>query len=225
MKARTGRARWCRAFGAAVLFHGFLALGAAALLPSWLSMPTPPVIEVELVGESSGGGRGGESSPSGAASFDDAFPILRGGEEGALREAVADAGSTAAGGAAPGTGEGTGSGTGTGSGAGEGDGTGAGHGSGEEEGPVEGPQLLSAVQPQYPEGARRDSVEGTTVVGLVISAEGAVTSAWVEETSGDSRLDEAAVVAVYGWRFVPARQGGAAVASRSRVPVVFQLRG
>ncbi|MBF1127629.1 MAG: energy transducer TonB, partial [Dialister invisus] len=87
-----------------------------------------------------------------------------------------------------------------------------------------GPQILSAPSPSYPESARASNVEGTTVVGLIISVNGNVTSAWVESSSGNSILDQTAVNAVYGWQFVPAKQNGVAVEAQSRVPVSFTLK-
>lgn len=122
-----------------------------------------------------------------------------------------------------GTGSSTGSGSGTGSGGGNGSGAGTGNGDGND-GITMGPQILSAPSPSYPESARASNVEGTTVVGLIISVNGNVTSAWVESSSGNSILDQTAVNAVYGWQFVPAKQNGVAVEAQSRVPVSFTLK-
>lgn len=122
-----------------------------------------------------------------------------------------------------GFGSGTGSGSGTGFGGGNGSGAGTGNGDGND-GVTMGPQILSAPSPSYPESARASKVEGTTVVGLIISVNGNVTSAWVESSSGNSILDQTAVNAVYGWQFVPAKQNGVAVEAQSRVPVSFTLK-
>lgn len=126
-----------------------------------------------------------------------------------------------------GDGHGTGVGPGTGSGSGGGNGSGHGTGNGSGEGPgngnTMGPQLLSAPEPKYPESARRANIEGTTIVGLTIGIGGTVESAWVESTSGSDVLDAEAVKAVYRWRFVPAKQNGAAIEVNSRVPVTFRL--
>ena len=108
---------------------------------------------------------------------------------------------------------------------GGGNGSGAGTGNGDgNDGVTMGPQILSAPSPSYPESARASNVEGTTVVGLIISINGNVTSAWVESSSGNSILDQTAVNAVYGWQFVPAKQNGVAVEAQSRVPVSFTLK-
>lgn len=133
------------------------------------------------------------------------------------------------GGTGTGTGTGTGSGTGSGSGggSGSGDGNGDGNGSGGESGGGEttGIQILSAPAPSYPESARRAGISGTTVVGMTVSTDGSVSSAWVESSSGNSTLDSAAVSAVYSWRFVPAKQNGTPVTANSRVPITFNLNG
>ena len=123
-----------------------------------------------------------------------------------------------------GTGSGTGPGSGSGSGGGHGSGIGTGTGSGIGPGATIGPQILSSPIPAYPESARVANIEGTTVVGLIIGVDGGVSSAWVESSSGNSDLDNAAVNAVYGWQFVPAKQNGVAVEAQSRVPVSFSLR-
>lgn len=126
-----------------------------------------------------------------------------------------------------GTGSGTGSGSGSGSGGGTGDGNGDGYGSGNGGGSgggeTTGIQILSAPAPSYPESARRAGISGTTVVGMTVSTDGSVSSAWVESSSGNSTLDSAAVSAVYSWRFVPAKQNGTPVTANSRVPITFNL--
>lgn len=126
-----------------------------------------------------------------------------------------------------GTGSGTGSGSGSGSGGGTGDGNGDGYGSGSGDGSgggeTTGIQILSAPAPSYPESARRAGISGTTVVGMTVSTDGSVSSAWVESSSGNSTLDSAAVSAVYNWRFVPAKQNGTPVTANSRVPITFNL--
>lgn len=75
---------------------------------------------------------------------------------------------------------------------------------------VEPPELVSAIEPVYPEGA-----EGAVdvVLRLTIDAEGAVTTVEVAESAG-AAFDEAAVAAARQFRFVPARRGGVALATR-----------
>lgn len=125
-----------------------------------------------------------------------------------------------------GIGSGTGSGIGSGNGSGIGSGTGSGTGSGvgSNTAPPTSPSILSAPDPKYPESARRANVEGAVGVGLVIGAQGSVTSAWVAESSGNAALDQAAVDAVYKWRFAPGTVNGSPVETQSRVRVNFSLR-
>lgn len=133
-------------------------------------------------------------------------------------------GSGSGNGTGSGSGDGTGTGYGSGTGSGSGDGIGNGNGEGSGGGVTEGPQILSREEPVYPSAARSAGISGTTVVGFIIEADGSVSSAWVEQSSGNSSLDSAAVQSVQSWRFVPARQNGIPVQSRSRVPIIFNLR-
>lgn len=153
--------------------------------------------------------------------------------EGSSSASSSDGGSGGGSGGGTGTGDGTGTGSGTGSGSGSGsgggtgdgngDGYGSGSGGGSGGGETTGIQILSAPAPSYPESARRAGISGTTVVGMTVSTDGSVSSAWVESSSGNSTLDSAAVSAVYSWRFVPAKQNGTPVTANSRVPITFNL--
>lgn len=97
---------------------------------------------------------------------------------------------------------GNGSGTGNGTGSGSGDGAGAGEGRGV---PVTPPRVVSAMQPKYPSSARSAGIEGVVGVKMLVNASGKVTEAIVVRSSGNAALDEAAVAAVYKWRFTPAK--------------------
>ena len=97
---------------------------------------------------------------------------------------------------------GNGSGTGSGTGSGSGDGAGAGEGRGV---PVTPPRVVSAMQPKYPSSARSAGIEGVVGVKMLVNASGKVTEAFVVRSSGNAALDEAAVAAVYKWRFTPAK--------------------
>ena len=101
-------------------------------------------------------------------------------------------------GSSTGSAEGSGSSSGTGSGAGDGAGDGRGV-------PVTPPRVVSAAQPKYPSSARNAGVEGVVGVKMLVNASGKVEEAFVVRSSGNAALDEAAVAAVYKWRFSPAK--------------------
>ena len=80
------------------------------------------------------------------------------------------------------------------------------------------------VKPRYPRKARRAGWEGTTVLKVLVGADGAPGRVTVDRTSGFDILDSAAVNAVERWRFHPARRAAAAESSWVRVPVAFRLK-
>ena len=95
-----------------------------------------------------------------------------------------------------------------------------------------GPARVEAVPlagdnppPVYPRLARQRGWEGLVSLKVRVSAGGEVEEVWVESTSGHGVLDQAALTAVKGWRFQPAREGVQAVAGVARVPIEFRLRG
>lgn len=178
------------------------------------------------------GGGGMAGSPPGAPT-PEPLPSAGGADMGRLAAqgglpVAADTGSgNGSGGAGSGSeGSGTGSarvgaGSGTGSGVGSGHG-GAGAGSGSGNGsarPLGGYQ----VTPRYPESARRQGIEGTSVLKMFITAQGQVEDVRVERSAGYGELDQAAMEAVRRWRFEPARRGGVAVAMWVVIPVAFKL--
>ena len=238
---------WPSAFGLSLLGHGALLCAVAGLM---LLFPPPQPnrepIEVDLVADVGGGGGGGGG---GAEAKEEELPKIHEAKatptlpppppqqqdeqaENDVHEIAPktdqaaqpsdSSASTSGSDSSDSGGSGSGSGGGNGSGTGSGDGSGTGDGSAQT-GETSGPQLLSAPAPAYPESARRAGISGTTVVGMTISTDGSVSSAWVESSSGNGTLDSAAVNAVYGWRFVPAKQNGTAITANSRVPVTFNL--
>lgn len=79
--------------------------------------------------------------------------------------------------------------------------------------------------PEYPAAARRRGEEGRVMLRVRVLASGRPADIEVVESSTHPRLDRAARAAVASWRFEPARQGGQAVDSWLRVPIVFRLEG
>lgn len=86
-----------------------------------------------------------------------------------------------------------------------------------------GPHVGHRIIPRYPESARRAGVQGTAVLRVRVLADGTVGELLIEQSSGNSDLDAAAVEAVRRWRFEAARRGGAPVAVWVLIPFRFTL--
>jgi protein TonB len=84
------------------------------------------------------------------------------------------------------------------------------------------PEAIERVPPEYPMQARVDGVSGTVTVVTLISTEGRVTDAFVEDSIPE--LDLEAMKAVRQWRFKPASTAGEPLAVWVRIPVKFTLR-
>lgn len=82
---------------------------------------------------------------------------------------------------------------------------------------------LQNPKPVYPPMSRRQGEEGKVVLRVRVSAQGTSLAVEIKQSSGFTRLDEAARAAVEKWRFVPARQGSEAVESSVLVPLNFTL--
>jgi TonB family protein len=85
------------------------------------------------------------------------------------------------------------------------------------------PVLISQTVAPYTPQARRDKLEGTVKLSIIIGPQGNVTD--VQETSerlGDG-LDESAIENVRTWKFSPARREGVPVAARFEVQIAFRL--
>ena len=80
------------------------------------------------------------------------------------------------------------------------------------------------VTPSYPASARRAGIEGTTLLGVRVEADGRVGDVVLKRSAGHPDLDHAAENAVRRWRFEPARRGADAVAVWVDLPVQFHLR-
>jgi len=83
------------------------------------------------------------------------------------------------------------------------------------------PVKLNEPALEYPPTAYRERVEGTVTVSYVINAEGTVENAQVSQSSGDSRLDQAAVDYVNRFRYRPATRKGQPTAVRVSKDVNF----
>jgi protein TonB len=81
----------------------------------------------------------------------------------------------------------------------------------------------SVSRPAYPAAALRRSAQGEALIRVHVGADGRPGQVQLARSSGDRDLDRAAVLAVRGWRFQPARDSGAPVAAWVVVPVAFSL--
>jgi len=78
------------------------------------------------------------------------------------------------------------------------------------------PKVLYRTEPEYSEAARKDKLEGSVLLGLVIGPDGKPRSLWVVRPLGDG-LDENAIDAVKQWTFMPAMKEG------KPVPILIDL--
>ena len=77
--------------------------------------------------------------------------------------------------------------------------------------------------PAYPTRALRNEESGTTTLALLVGANGRVTSARVERSSGSRDLDQAALHALSLCTFKPAMSNGVAEAGWARLAYVWTL--
>ncbi|MBL8414250.1 MAG: TonB family protein [Propionivibrio sp.] len=82
---------------------------------------------------------------------------------------------------------------------------------------------LANPPPPYPASARRRGIEGAVFIDARVGVGGEARELKLATSSGDTALDTAAMDAVRGWRFVPARRGEQAVEAWVRIPLVFRL--
>ncbi len=90
---------------------------------------------------------------------------------------------------------------------------------------ISAPRILSKVEPEYPEDARRDGFSGTVGVKIEVLENGRPGEVQLARSSGRQSLDDAALQAVRTWRFVPAQEAasGQAVRCFTTLSVVFRL--
>jgi protein TonB len=89
-------------------------------------------------------------------------------------------------------------------------------------GDVRAPVLISQLEPDYPEAARRAHKDGIVILEAVITAGGAVDEVRILR-SANPLLDAAAERAVRQWRYRPATLNGRAVSVYLTVTVTFGL--
>jgi TonB family protein len=87
---------------------------------------------------------------------------------------------------------------------------------------LEAPRKVQNSEPHYPDEARRLGIQGIVVLDALIDCRGAVTDVRVV-ASPDQLLTDAAVAAVRGWKYEPARYRDSVVSMRLRVTLNFRL--
>ena len=81
--------------------------------------------------------------------------------------------------------------------------------------------LLHRVEPEYPEAARLEQIQGPVVVDVHIGVNGAVQD--VQVVSGSPQLAQASTDAVRQWRFKPRNVNGRAAEMQTRITLNFRL--
>lgn len=81
--------------------------------------------------------------------------------------------------------------------------------------------LLHRVEPEYPEAARQQKIQGAVVLDVRIGRDGGIQD--VKVISGPSLLADAATTAVKQWRFRPQTRSGKPVEMQTRVTLNFRL--
>ena len=83
---------------------------------------------------------------------------------------------------------------------------------------------LNNPKPPYPRMAIRQQIQGTVTLLVRVLPDGSPGDIRIDQSSGNSLLDDSALKTVKSWRFVPARQGGLPVTAEVKVPIVFSLQ-
>jgi TonB family protein len=84
------------------------------------------------------------------------------------------------------------------------------------------PTLLSKVEPEYSDEARKVKLQGSVFLRIVVDERGHAES--IEVTQGlGLGLDERAIEAVKKWRFKPGMRGGRPVPTSAIIQVTFRL--
>jgi protein TonB len=86
-------------------------------------------------------------------------------------------------------------------------------------------QAISMRPPRYPIESRRRREQGTVELHVTVAPDGTVRAIEIGQSSGFSRLDEAALDAVRHWRWTPVIRNGIAVAVSGIVSIPFVLQG
>jgi TonB family protein len=89
-------------------------------------------------------------------------------------------------------------------------------------GDVTSPSVLYREDPQYTEDARRDKIDGTVVLTVVVGTDGLAHDISIVK-SLDPGLDRQAALAIQKWHFAPGTRNGEPVAVQAVIEVNFKL--
>jgi TonB family protein len=78
--------------------------------------------------------------------------------------------------------------------------------------------------PEYPNESFKNAEQGTVVLDVLVTSEGSVGNVSVIESSGFWRLDEAAIKALWNWKFNPAKENGIAINQSVKISIPFKIR-
>lgn len=79
-------------------------------------------------------------------------------------------------------------------------------------------------EPRYPEGAKQAGEQGRVVITVTVNSAGKIGGASIAQSSGHSRLDQAALSAAKGIVFKPNKGGAPSCTVTVRVPYQFNIR-
>ena len=83
---------------------------------------------------------------------------------------------------------------------------------------------LNNPAPPYPRLARSLGQEGRVLLDVYILADGSVGQVRLHHSSGYPLLDQAAITAVRGWHYIPAKRGGVPIPYWYLQPIDFELQ-
>ena len=208
--------RWSIGIGVAVAFHIFLAALIGIFGISYMEDVPEQILEVSIGGGGGGSSSKSGKAVSGVNNVEDSFTSVMKSLDDIIdpekivkeekpqeqpksevkkqdvdsHEKAPAGSSTVNRGSGDGSGEGSGKGSGQGSGEGSGKGSGSGDGVGDGKGvAVTPPRILKKAEPKYPPIARKNDIEGTVYVKMLVGTNGLVEKAVVARSSGNDALD------------------------------------
>ncbi|HEX4074052.1 MAG TPA: energy transducer TonB [Candidatus Acidoferrales bacterium] len=90
-------------------------------------------------------------------------------------------------------------------------------------GQLSAPQPIAKADPEYPEDAIKEHIDGEVVLYAIIRKDGAVDSIQLMR-SLDPRLDKSAMAALARWKFLPGRRAGVPVDIEAVVHIPFEYK-